>query len=118
MEEAIEFFAYFKFKVKEGHHYLSSFIGSEVSTSEYVSENMQEWMASVNIVADMMPHQPQVAFNGFARLLQFEWAYMQQTMELSRDVFDLVEEVIYAKLLKHFLTHPKSHQTFAPSHPF
>eukprot|EP00957_Ditylum_brightwellii_P128706 9819049-Ditylum_brightwellii.AAC.1 len=51
MEEAIEFFVDFKFKVKEGHHYLGGFISSE--------EKVQEWMASVKIFADMMPHQPQ-----------------------------------------------------------
>eukprot|EP00957_Ditylum_brightwellii_P053767 4073004-Ditylum_brightwellii.AAC.1 len=107
MEKAIEFFAEIKFKVKEGHCYLDGFIGLEASTSEYVSEKVQDWMASVNIFAHMMPHQPKATFAGFACLLQFEWAHIHQAMELSGDAFDLLEEAINKKLLPALFAAPQ-----------
>eukprot|EP00957_Ditylum_brightwellii_P016488 1239305-Ditylum_brightwellii.AAC.1 len=47
----------------------------------------------------MMAHQPQAAFAGYARFLQFEWSYIQSAIEVEKHVFDPLEEAISSKLL-------------------
>eukprot|EP00957_Ditylum_brightwellii_P189172 14399674-Ditylum_brightwellii.AAC.1 len=47
----------------------------------------------------MMPHQPQAAFAGYARSLQFELAYIQQAIEVGERLFDLLEKAINENLL-------------------
>eukprot|EP00957_Ditylum_brightwellii_P012380 935439-Ditylum_brightwellii.AAC.1 len=42
----------------------------------------------------MMPHQPQAAFAGYARSLQFEWAYIQQAIEVEERLFNPLERAI------------------------
>eukprot|EP00957_Ditylum_brightwellii_P160859 12247908-Ditylum_brightwellii.AAC.1 len=48
-----------------------------------------------------MAHQPQAAFAGYARSLQFEWAYIQADIEVEVEecMFDPLEEAISSKLL-------------------
>eukprot|EP00957_Ditylum_brightwellii_P123877 9442944-Ditylum_brightwellii.AAC.1 len=46
-----------------------------------------------------MGQQPQASFADFACLLQCKWAYLQWSMELTRDVFDPLEEVTHERLL-------------------
>eukprot|EP00957_Ditylum_brightwellii_P079217 6024716-Ditylum_brightwellii.AAC.1 len=47
----------------------------------------------------MMPHQPQAEFAGYARSLQFKWAYIQRAIEVEERLFDLLEKVINKNLL-------------------
>eukprot|EP00957_Ditylum_brightwellii_P019482 1469984-Ditylum_brightwellii.AAC.1 len=47
----------------------------------------------------MMPHQPQAAFDGYARSLQFEWAYIQWAIEVEERLFDPLEKAINENLL-------------------
>mmetsp|Transcript_22405 Transcript_22405/g.32529 ORF Transcript_22405/g.32529 Transcript_22405/m.32529 type:complete len:147 (+) Transcript_22405:122-562(+) len=56
-------------------------------------------MDAVNIFAEMMPHQPQAAFAGYARSLQFEWAYIQRAIEVEERLFDPLEKAINDNLL-------------------
>eukprot|EP00957_Ditylum_brightwellii_P023946 1805748-Ditylum_brightwellii.AAC.1 len=46
-----------------------------------------------------MPNNPQAAFAGYARSLQFEWAYIQRTIEVEERVFEPVEDAINKTLL-------------------
>eukprot|EP00957_Ditylum_brightwellii_P033589 2545849-Ditylum_brightwellii.AAC.1 len=47
----------------------------------------------------MIGQQPQPSFAGFAQSLQCKWAYLQWSMELTRDVFNPLEEAIHECLL-------------------
>eukprot|EP00957_Ditylum_brightwellii_P165721 12616331-Ditylum_brightwellii.AAC.1 len=54
------FFIDYGFKMKEGHCYLGGYIISSALQETYVSEKVHEWVASVGIFTEMMPHQPQI----------------------------------------------------------
>eukprot|EP00957_Ditylum_brightwellii_P085361 6493886-Ditylum_brightwellii.AAC.1 len=46
-----------------------------------------------------MPNNPQAAFIGYACSLQFKWAYIQRTIKVKEQVFELVEDAINSTLL-------------------
>eukprot|EP00957_Ditylum_brightwellii_P141949 10814263-Ditylum_brightwellii.AAC.1 len=99
IEQATAYFEHYNFKIKAGNCYLGGYLGEKELVQEYATKKVMEWVSSVNTFADMMDQQPQTAFAGFARLLQCKWAYLQQSMELAGDVFDLLEEAIHQRLL-------------------
>eukprot|EP00957_Ditylum_brightwellii_P034215 2593884-Ditylum_brightwellii.AAC.1 len=96
---ASEYFKEHKFKIKARHRYLGGYLGSTALTEDYVSEKVEDWVDPVNIFAEMMPHQPQATFAGYAHSLQFEWAYIQQAIEVEERLFDLLEKAINKNLL-------------------
>eukprot|EP00957_Ditylum_brightwellii_P123667 9428316-Ditylum_brightwellii.AAC.1 len=96
---AHKMFAKFNFKIKEDYRYLEGYIGPKQLVQEYVEEKIDDWVKSVETFSAMMAHQPQAAFAGYARFLQFEWTYIQHTIEVKECVFDPLEEDISSKLL-------------------
>eukprot|EP00957_Ditylum_brightwellii_P142278 10839284-Ditylum_brightwellii.AAC.1 len=54
-----------------------------------------------------MGQQPQAAFAGFAQSLQCKWVYLQQSMELTGNTFDPLEEAIHKRLLPALVKVPK-----------
>eukprot|EP00957_Ditylum_brightwellii_P135755 10353211-Ditylum_brightwellii.AAC.1 len=60
---------------------------------------MEEWVESINIFVKIMPSNPQAAFAGYVCSLQFEWAYIQRTIEVEEQVYERVEDVINKTLL-------------------
>eukprot|EP00957_Ditylum_brightwellii_P103794 7907207-Ditylum_brightwellii.AAC.1 len=69
-------FAEFNFKIKEGFRYLGGYIGPKHLATEYVEEKVDDWVKSVEMFSTMITHQPQAAFAGYVRSLQFETCSM------------------------------------------
>eukprot|EP00957_Ditylum_brightwellii_P019622 1480475-Ditylum_brightwellii.AAC.2 len=65
----------------------------------YVAKKVEDWVDAINIFAEMMPHQPQAAFAGYACSLQFEWAYIQRAIEVEERLFEPLEKAINYNLL-------------------
>eukprot|EP00957_Ditylum_brightwellii_P049162 3730182-Ditylum_brightwellii.AAC.1 len=82
----------------EPEHY----IGPRAFQEMYVSEKVDELVASVNTFTEMMPHQPQAAFAGYACSLQFKWAYLHRTIEIEERLFAPLEDAINKTLLPTF----------------
>eukprot|EP00957_Ditylum_brightwellii_P204789 15340862-Ditylum_brightwellii.AAC.1 len=61
---------------------LGGFIGSKHLAQAYAEEKVEDQMKYINTFSSMMANQPQAAFASYTRSLQFEWAYLQQTIEV------------------------------------
>eukprot|EP00957_Ditylum_brightwellii_P083103 6317571-Ditylum_brightwellii.AAC.1 len=65
----------------------------------YVEDTVDDWVKSLKTFATMMPNQPQAVFAGYTRSPQFEWAYIQCTIEVEERYFDPLEDAISSYLL-------------------
>eukprot|EP00957_Ditylum_brightwellii_P026742 2022643-Ditylum_brightwellii.AAC.1 len=92
-------FAEFNFKIKESYRYLGGYIGPKQLAKEYVEKKVDDWVKLVETFSNMIAHQPQVAFAGYVRSLQFECAYIQRAIEVEEHVFNPLEEAISSRLL-------------------
>eukprot|EP00957_Ditylum_brightwellii_P063925 4849788-Ditylum_brightwellii.AAC.1 len=95
IESAIDYFEDYNFKIKDGNRYLGGYLGEQELAQASAVEKVTDWVLSVHTFSDMMGQQPQASFAGFTQFLQCKWAYLQQSMELTGDVFDPLEEAIH-----------------------
>eukprot|EP00957_Ditylum_brightwellii_P132983 10139795-Ditylum_brightwellii.AAC.1 len=66
---------------------------------QYVKVKVEDWVNYINTFTGIMPNNPQAAFAGYTRSLQFEWAYIQRTIEVEERVFEPFKDASNKMLL-------------------
>eukprot|EP00957_Ditylum_brightwellii_P026385 1995791-Ditylum_brightwellii.AAC.1 len=99
LEKAKTVFKDYKLKLKEEFRYLGRFIGFANLAEKNVQEKVEGWVDLVEMFSNIMLNQPQAAFSGYTHSLQFEWAYIQNAIEVEERFFEPVEEAVNSHLL-------------------
>ena len=63
----------------DGHEYLGSFIGSKKSTENFVEEQVKEWAADIEALAEIARIDPQLAYSGYAFGTSKRWQFVCRT---------------------------------------
>eukprot|EP00957_Ditylum_brightwellii_P064722 4912222-Ditylum_brightwellii.AAC.1 len=66
INNAIDYFDHYNFKIKAGNRYLGGYLGEQELAQAFAAEKVTDWVSSVDKFADMMGQQPQAAFAIFA----------------------------------------------------
>ena len=84
----------YNFKIKTGYRYLGSYIGEKERYTEWVEEQISDWIKAVENLAEMAVYVPQSAHAGMQRALRQEWTFMQRVITGISGLFSTLESTL------------------------
>ena len=83
----------------DGHKYLGSFIGSKAATVSFVEEQVKEWTADIEALADIARIDPQLSYAGYAFGTSKRWQFVCRTTPEIETPLRKLEELIRSKFI-------------------
>ena len=84
---------------KEGKRHLGGALGTNDFVSQYVSQQVLQWVTQIDRLASIAKTQPQIAYTAFRHGLSNRWSFMARTVEGIGDLFMPLEEAIRQRFI-------------------
>ena len=89
----------FNFKYTSGNRYIGGFIGSAEKLDEWLTPQIDKWVAGIRILGRAAKKYPQTAYSGLVRSLQTEWTYLQRVVPGTEAAFKPIEKALMEDFL-------------------
>ena len=99
IDTAREIFKDLKLNIVSGKRFLGGFIGSSDDTEQWLNDQIQKWIQSVEKLSKVARTQPQAAFVAMTKSLQMEWTFIQRVMKNSEVNFIPLKRAIIDNFL-------------------
>ena len=83
----------------EGRRCLGSFIGNEAATRKYVKDQIEEWKADINDLANIAETEPQLAYSAYVYGTSHRWQFLCRTTPHISEYLAELEDIIKEKLI-------------------
>ena len=82
-----------------GQRHLGAVIGSAIYKTNFVKLKVDDWVASVNVLAKIAVSQPHAAHSVFVHRLQAKWGFLMRTVPSLSELLQPLEEAIRMRLI-------------------
>ena len=83
----------------EGRKYLGGFVGTTEGKENYVRELVEDWVAQLEVLAEVAKCEPQAAYSSFTSGFKHKLTYFIRTMPNISEILKPVDEVINNKFI-------------------
>ena len=84
---------------KQGKRHLGGVLGRNEFVSEYVSQQVPQWVTQRDCLSSIAKTQPQCAYTAFRHSLSSRWSFMARAVEGIGDLFRPLEEAIRQRFI-------------------